>query len=379
MKTIKVGIIGAGFIGRQHIEAIRRIPGAVVTALVDTNPEQGKRLCEELAIPGCYQDYMEMIEKEQLDVVHNCTPNHLHYEICRKLMEKGIHVYCEKPLANTSEESGELCRLAREKGILAGVNFNYRQNAIVREMHERINGQENDWGQTFLIRGHYLQDWMMYDTDYNWRCIPELNGPSRTIADIGSHLFDTVQYITGHRIVRVFADIQTVLKKRKKSIVDRKTFETRTADGYELVDIDSEDFALILVEFDNGIRGQLTLSQITGGHKNDLCVAVDGSRYSMMWEQEKPDKLQIGSREEGNITRYAGPEMLRGDAVHYGALPSGHALGWTDAFKNGIQEFYRTIRDGSDTNYATFEDADYIVRIVVACLKSAEEKRWTEV
>lgn len=379
MRKIKAAVIGAGFIGKQHIEAIRRMPDVNVIALVDANPEQGKKVCENLSIPNFYQNYMEMIEKEKPDVVHNCTPNYLHYEICKKLIENKINVYCEKPLANTSEEAKELYELAKKNNVLAAINFNYRQNAIVREMHERMTCTENDWGRTFLVRGHYLQDWMMYDSDYNWRCVPELNGPSRTIADIGSHWFDTVQYITGRRIVRVFADIQTVWEQRKKSLMVRKTFEAAEGEEYEWINIENEDLALIMVEFDDKVKGILTLSQVTGGHKNDLCVAVDGSKYSMMWEQENPDKLHLGCRENGMVTRYAGPEMLRGDAVRYAELPSGHALGWTDAFKNGIHEFYRKMRGEKEVNYVTFEEAYYIVRIVEACFKSAEEKCWIDV
>ncbi len=379
MKVIKAAIIGSGFIGKQHIEAIRRIPGTTVAALVDTDPELGKKVCEELSIPHFYKDYKEMLEKEQPDVVHNCTPNYLHYEICKEVINAKKHIYCEKPLANTSKETRELCRLVKENGVIAGVNFNYRQNAIVKEMRERVKDFQNGCGKVFLVHGHYLQDWMMYDTDYNWRCIPRLNGPSRTIADIGSHWFDIVQYITGHKIVRVFADMETVLKQRKKNVVSGKTFEVVASENYEMVDISNEDIAFIIIEFDNGIKGQLTLSQVSGGHKNDLCVEIDGSNYSMMWTQENPDKLQIGSRTEGNITRYAGPEMLSGNAIPYGTLPSGHGLGWNDAFKNGILEFYKSIRDKTETEYATFDDGDYIIRIIEACLKSAKEKKWIEV
>ena len=383
MKKLRVGIIGAGMMGRQHTEAARRIPGVEVVALADANEELAKKTCEELCIPGCYSDYMEMLEKEELDVVHNCTPNSLHYSINKEIIAKGINIYCEKPLANTSEETGELVKLAKEAGVFAGVNFNYRQNAMVREMNERAHRVDEDpaedWGRTFMVRGQYIQDWMMYDTDYNWRCDKKVGGESRTIADIGSHWFDTAQFITGKKIVKVYADLYTALKQRKRFKTQGATFTSQSGGEYELVDIDTEDAAFIMVEFEDGVRGIVTVSQISGGHKNDLEISVDGSNYSMTWRQEDADKLWIGARKFGTIEKHAGPEMLQGDAVRYATLPSGHPVGWADALRNGIREFYDSVRGSEKTNYATFADGDYIVRIVEACLRSDKEKKWVEV
>jgi len=380
MEKIKVGVVGVGFIGKQHIDAIRRIPGTEIVALADSHEAQGKSICEELSIPRFYNNHIDLIVNEKPDVIHNCTPNHWHYGICEDAIRHKINVYCEKPLANHSEETEILCKLVQKHNCFAAVNFNYRYNAMIREMHERINSVNTDaleeWGRTFLIRGHYLQDWMMYDTDYNWRCIPELGGASRVIADVGSHWFDTVQYITGKKIVRVFADLETVIKQRKKPAVPTGDFDGR-AD--ELVPMVSEDAALIIIEFEDGVKGQLTVSQVSAGNKNNFGISVDGSHYSMTWEQENPDKLWIGHRVTGNIMKYAGPEFLHGNAVRYATLPSGHPAGWSDALTNSIGAFYAAIREESPINYATFEDASYIVKIVEACLMSSREGRWVRV
>ncbi len=383
MQILKVAVIGGGFIGKQHIEAIRRIPGTEVVALSERREEAAKALAEELYIPAWYTDYQEMLDKEKPDVVHICTPNNTHFAIAKDVIERGIYAYCEKPLGMNSEETTELAQLVTRLKTKAGVNFNYRQNAMVREMHERLHGEVKDplgpAGEIFAVRGHYLQDWMMYDSDYNWRVVPELGGVSRTIADIGSHWFDTVQYIVGDRIIKVFCDMQTVIPQRKKPLRQVKTFESAAPGEYELVDIHSEDSAFVMVEFESGIKGQVTLSQVAGGHKNDLQVDIDASNYSMTWRQEHADKLDINHRQVGNIVRFAGPDMMTGDAVRYAQLNSGHSVGWADALKNTIGEFYRTIREGAEVNYATFTEADYVVRIVEACLKSAKEGRWVEV
>lgn len=383
MKTLRVGVIGAGMMGRQHVEAARRIPGVEVVALADANAALAARTCEELCIPGCFADYRQMLDEAAPDAVHNCTPNNLHFEINRELLRRGVNVYCEKPLANTSAETAELCALAEAAGVKAGVNFNYRQNAMVREMHERAHRVDDDpaenWGRTYLVRGHYIQDWMMYDSDYNWRCDPAVGGPSRTVADVGSHWFDTVQFITGKRIVRVNAELATVLPQRKRFAAQGATFAGQTGGAYELVDIGTEDAAFVMMEFEDGVKGIVTLSQVTGGHKNDLEISVDGSNYSMTWRQEEADKLWIGARPFGTIQKHAGPEMLQGDAVRYATLPSGHPVGWHDALRNGIREFYAAVRGGAADNYATFRDGDQVVRIVEACLKSSREKKWADV
>lgn len=381
MKKINVAVIGAGFTGIQHIEAARRIPGVSVVALADSNELHGKKVSEKLGIPSFYADYHQMINEMDIDVVHVCTPNHQHYPICKDVICSGKHVYCEKPLANNSLETAELCALAEKYHVAAGVNFNYRQNAMVQEMRARVHSTDPDeeWGRTFLVHGRYAQDWMMYDTDYNWRCIPKIGGPSRTVADIGSHWFDTVQHILGQKITRVNAQFIRVMDQRKKFEQQGQTFGGQSGSSYTLVDIESEDAALINVQFENGIYGQVLLSQITGGAKNDLQIGIDGSRYSMSWKQEDADKLLIGHRELGSILKHASSDMLTGDAKLYATLPAGHAVAWHDALRNGISNFYAALRGSKNANYATLKDGDYIVRIVEACMKSNEIQDWVTI
>ena len=376
-KIICAGIVGAGMMGRTHTEALRRIPGVEVVALADRNLELAKKTCEEMCIPGCYGDVGQMLAHEKLDAVHICTPNFVHFEGCKMAIEAGINVYCEKPLANTAAETAELCALAREHGVLCAVDFNYRHNAIVQEMHERVTAES--WGQTFLIHGTYIQDWMMYDSDYNWRCVPELGGKSRTVADIGSHWFDTVQFITGKKIVRVYAKLMTVLPQRKKFTTQAATFQKQSGDTYELVDIDTEDAAFILVQLEDGTMGNLVLSQVSAGYKNGLTVSIDGSNYAMTWNQETPDRLYIGDRERGTTCIQASAGVLHGAACAYATLPAGHVVGWNDALRNAIESFYEELRGNANERFARFEDGDRIVRIVEACLTSNESGQWVEV
>lgn len=376
-KKIRTGIIGAGMMGRTHTEALRRIPGVEVAALADRIEVLARRSCEELCIPGVYTDYREMLAKEHLDAVHICTPNFVHFEACKAAIEAGVPVYCEKPLANTAAEADELTALARERGVLCAVNFNYRHNAVVQEMRQRVAA--GDWGRTFLLRGAYLQDWMMYDSDYNWRCIPQMGGASRTVADIGSHWFDTVQFITGKKIVRVYAKLMTVLPQRKKFTAQAATFQKQSGDSYELVDIDTEDAAFLLVQLEDGVMGNLVLSQVSAGCKNGLTVSVDGSCYSMTWNQETPDRLFLGSRQQGTTCVQASADVLHGDARRYATLPAGHVVGWNDALCSALQSFYEELSGKPNHRFARFADGAGIVHIVDACLTSNQTGQWVEV
>lgn len=381
MQEIRVGIIGTGMMGNTHAEAIRRIPDTKIVAICGSRSyEKNRKMADELGIPNAYADYKEMLDKEQLDVVHNCTPNNMHYEINLEILKRGINVYCEKPLAMTSEETAELTRIAAEKGVKAGVNFNYRHNATVRDMNERLKMpvSEGGAGDVYLVHGTYIQDWLMYDTDFNWRCVSETGGASRAVADIGSHWFDTVQYITGHKITSVYAKFITIFPQRKKPEKEVATFTTAKDVSYKSIDIDTEDAAYIMVKFDNGVMGNVVVSQVSGGRKNGFQIDVDAAQYSMRWFQEDCDKLLIGTRNCNSIY-HAGAEMLHGDAVRYATLPSGHPLGWADALRSAVREYYNDVKGVSACNYATFADGDYIERIVEACVKSSREDKWVDV
>lgn len=378
MDKRKVAVIATGFTGQQHVEAVRRIPGNEVAALVDSNEEALKAKAAELGVGRIYTDYRQMIDEIHPDVVHNCTPNGLHYEINKYVMEKGIHIYCEKPLAITVEQGQELVAVAEKNHVAAGVNFNYRNNAIVQEMKERVNN--GSVGRIFHVTGQYTQDWMMLDTDYNWRLTSDMGGNSRTVADIGSHWFDTAQYALGKKITAVRAELMTVHPFRKKPDRQVETFASVEEDGYELVPVTSEDAAFILVRFEDGTLGNLNLSQVSGGHLNDLRLEISGERCSMEWQQQSPDVLSIGTRENGVQIIRSSPAALSGDAVRYATLPGGHPVAWSDALRNGIREFYSSIERGTFSQtgqtYATFADGVQIMKLVDACMESAKNGGW---
>lgn len=383
MTTVKIGIIGIGFIGPAHIEAVRRLGFVEVIAIAGTSIEKAKKKAEELSIPFFYGDYREMLQNPDIQVVHNCTPNNVHFQINKDIIAAGKHVLSEKPLALDSKETAELVQLANESGIVHGVNFNYRQFPILNQLSSQI--ERGDYGKVNLIHGSYLQDWLQYETDYSWRLDSAIGGKTRAIADIGSHWCDTVQYATGKTISEVLADLTTVYPTRKKSQGTTETFASSdNEEEYEEISIDTEDFASVLIRFTDGSKGVFTVSQVSAGRKNMLSFEVNGSKQSAFWNQEEPEKLWIGHRDRANEVLLADPELFTKEArssIHH---PGGHNEGWPDSVKNMMLNFYSFIRDEKDLKhdipgFATFEDGHRSMCIVDAIWDSHLKEGWVKV
>lgn len=384
MEKIKVGMIGAGFIGPTHIEAIRRLGFVEVAALAGSDKSAADAKAAELGIPKSYGSYQEMLQDPDIQAVHNCTPNHLHYPINRDIILSGKHVLSEKPLAVSSAESAALLKLARESGIVHGVNFNYRQFPMVKQLAAMV--KKSELGKINLIHGSYLQDWLLYETDFNWRLNLEAGGKSRAVADIGSHWCDTVQYVTGNRITEVFAELAAVIPVRKKAKQTAVTYSSQSPDSglYEEVQIHTEDYASVLLRFDNGAKGVFTVSQVSAGRKNQLSFELNGSQKSAFWNQEEPEKLWLGHRDQPNQVLLADPALVFPDVRPSVHLPGGHNEGWPDALKNQMLQFYTYIRDGKDPSkdrpgFATFEDGHLSVCITEAILESNAKGQWVKV
>lgn len=378
MKKHQVGIIGTGFIGKQHIEAIGRIPGVSVKAVSDTNEKEGRRVKEQFAIKDFYQDYRELLKDPEIDVIHNCTPTFMHYTINRDAILAGKHIYCEKPLTMTKQEAAELVALAEEKSIIGAVNFNYRNNVMVHEMKARI--EKGKIGTPFMVYAEYLQDWLLYDTDYDWRMDPEMGGVSRAVADIGSHCFDTMEYVLGRKIVSVYARLINIYPVRKKAAISGETFTHTKNGGNTEVCVPSEDAAFIMAEFEGGIHGLINLSQVCAGMKNGMSICVSGSQSSLRWRQERADHLWVGHRDSGNEDVYAASQFLEAEAGMFTSLPAGHPVGWADAFCNGIRDFYACLnKEKNRYGYADLKDGLRIMKVIEACVRSSRENKWAAV
>lgn len=366
MRTLNAAIIGLGFIGPQHIDAIRRTPQAVPAVICDQNPSAVQSACRRYGVAEGVTDWRAVIQDPRIDVIHNCTPNAMHDEINRAALEAGKHVYSEKPLSQSAAMARELHLLAKERGLAAGLNHQYRMNAAVQEMRARL--QKGMAGRALMLTGCYLQESASRDTD--WSVKMENTGIARTINDIGVHWVDTACAVLGQPITQVMADIHIHHPVRTD------------ADGAAHA-MDTEDSAFILVRFADGTPGQLTVSKAASGHKNDLCLNVWCDGYGMEWQQEQPDRLVLGEKEIGFTTVYMNPRTCQEEVRPYVTTPMGHVMGWTDAFHNAVAAFYASIADGTylteSVPYSTFRDGFMGMAFVEACVRSSRERRWVEV
>jgi predicted dehydrogenase len=379
-----MGIVGAGFVGPHHIDAVRRLGFVDVVGIAGSSEASAKKKAESLAVPKAYGSYDALLDDPAIHVVHNATPNYLHYPVNAAAIAKGKHVVSDKPLAMTAAEAKTLLDQANKAGIVHAVTFNYRGNPLVQQARHMI--ARGDIGRPYFLRGHYLQDWLLKDTDYSWRLEPDKGGSSSALGDIGSHWCDLAQHVSGLRITSVLADITTVIPKRKRPAGSREAFQAAGAnDRFELVDITVEDLASVLVRFDNGAKGAFSVGQVCAGHKNDLVLEVCGATSSLVWRQEHQNELWIGHRDQGNEILAKDPALLDEGVRHYAHLPGGHQEAWADAFCNVMRDIYGFIADGrrpTDPHppaFATFEDGYRANCIVEAILESAKRSAWTEV
>lgn len=377
MKKINVGIIGMGYIGESHIEAIRRIGCCNLYAVADTNATLAKTKADYYGIEKCYSCVEDLLADPEIDAVHNCTPNFLHLAINKEIIRSGKHLLSEKPLCTTYEEAAELVELKKNfPNSVAAVNFNYRLNPMVQEMKNRIAAGKI--GDVRIMTGSYQQDWLLYDTDYSWRLDPKVAGGSCCIADIGSHWMDAVQHVTGHKIVEVMADLKTVIPVRKKPKTQAETFQSRITDDYEEIPIQNEEYGAVLFHTDKGATGVYHVSELAAGHGCYFNFEINGSKASLKWNQEENDRLWMGMRDDDNRFIIRDPNTISKAAKGYTSLAMGHPEGWNDAFKGNIYAFYKYIADGmqGDPIFATLEQAAYIVKLTEAIVESSKKREW---
>ncbi|MBI4586508.1 MAG: Gfo/Idh/MocA family oxidoreductase [Planctomycetes bacterium] len=382
MKKVKVGVIGLGFIGPAHIEALRRTGIVEVAAFADNNPEVAKKSADMLGVDTYYTDYKDLLKDKSIQSVHVCTPNFLHYPMVKEALNAGKHVLCEKPLATSVKEAKELVELAEKKGIANAVNFNLRFYPLMR--HVRLMVKNGEIGGIYAIHGSYLQDWLYYDTDYNWRLEPSMSGESRAVADVGSHWMDLIEHISGVKIVEVFADFATIHKKRKKPSKPIETYSGKLLkpEDYEEMPINTEDYATVLFRFSNGARGALTVSQVSAGRKNRLYFELDGSKKAVAFDSEIPNQLWIGNRDKPNESLLKDPSLVHAEARAIISYPGGHNEGFPDTFKQLYKEFYGRIlegKTGGDVNYATFKSGLRELELCDRIIESSRSSAWIKI
>jgi predicted dehydrogenase len=388
----RIAVVGTGFIGPVHVEGLRRA-GQEVVGILGSTPEKSRRAATALGIPRGYANFDEVLQDSSVQSVHITTPNRLHFQQAAAALKAGKHVLCEKPLAMNSRESAELVDIAAASGRAAGVAYNVRFYPLGHEARERVAGGE--FGTLLHATGSYVQDWLLKETDFNWRVLAEEGGELRALADIGTHWLDLVQFITGQRVVSVLADLHTIHKHRQRPPQGSiETFSGKANTGpsgaasSQSVPVTTDDAGSVLLRFENGASGALWVSQVTAGRKNCLRLELAGSGAALAWNSELPNELWIGHRDRANEVLLRDPALLAGPAQAIANYPGGHNEGFPDTFKQLFRAFYGSIERGEEAGgsekhapfaYPTFADGHYEILLCEAILRSHRERRWVEV
>ncbi len=380
MKPLRTAIFGTGFMGRVHLEAVRRLESVEVVAIAAETAEDARRLGADFSVPTLTTDYRELLRDPAIDVVHICTPNALHHSMTKDALLAGKHVICEKPLATTVEQAHELAALALRQKVRNCICHNLRCYPMVQQM--RCLREAGDLGEILVVQGTYFQDWLFYDTDWNWRVDSKAGGPSRVMADVGSHWFDMAEHVTGLRVTSLCADLQTFHPTRKQPKHAVETFANKLLGPEDYIEkaVDTEDFGAVVFHMRGRTRGSFTASQVSAGRKNRLSIEICGTRSSVAWDQERPNELWVGHRDSGNQIVLKDPSLLKPAARTYADLPGGHSEGYDDTFKQLFRRFHASIGEAGGTpEYPQFADGLRQLTIVNAALHSHRTRSWVDV
>ena len=380
MHRFNTAVFGTGFVGRVHLEGIRRLGFVHVYAIGESNAEKARKLGEEFHVDKTDSDYHKILEDPAVDAVHVCTPNILHFPMVRDALQAGKHVICEKPLSTSVEQAAQLVALARQTGRRNCTFHNLRFYPLVQQM--RRMREAGDLGEILVVQGTYSQDWLLYDSDWNWRIDSKIGGVSRCMADIGSHWFDMAEHVTGLRVSSLCADLQTFHAIRREPKHAIETFANKLLGPEDYIErpVDTEDFGAVIFHMGQRARGAVTASQVSAGRKNRLSIEIYGTKSSVAWDQERPNELWIGHRERGNEIILKDPSLLKHEARSYADLPGGHTEGYGDTTKQMLRRFYASIgAPGMVPEYPQFADGLRQLTILKAELESHRRRSWVDI
>jgi predicted dehydrogenase len=373
---LKAAVIGLGFVGKAHVESLRRI-GIEVCGAMGSTGETSAAACKALGLERAYASLQELAEDKSVDVVHLCTPNYLHFEEASLLLRAGKHVLCEKPLTMDSRESEILVSIAKETGRVGGVAYNLRYYPLCHEARALV--EKGTIGQPKLAHGSFLQDWLLYPTDWNWRLDPKLGGELRAVSDIGTHWLDLVTWIIGRKVTDICADLATVVPVRQRPRGRVETFQKADSKNVDSIPITTDDYASVLFHLEGDLRGVMTVSQVSAGRKTRLWFEIDGTEGSLSWNSEEPNSLWIGRRNRASEELPKDPSLMSSTTRRYAAYPGGHAEGYPDTFVQLFRDFYEYIEAGdwkAPRKFPTFETGHEEMLLCEAIEKSAHSRAW---
>lgn len=380
MKKIKTAIVGTGFMGKVHAENVRRLGNVEIAAVVGSRPERAQQFAESFGIPIAAANLQEVLNNKEIQAVHICTPNVDHFPMSLAAINAGKAVLCEKPMTMNVPEARQLVDAAKQKNAVNCVEHNLRYYPVVQQMRQMI--AHGDLGDVLIVQGTYSQDWLLYDTDWNWRLDAKENGKLRVMGDIGSHWMDMIQHLTALNITAVCADLAIFHEKRKRPKGSVETFSGKKLQpgDYDEVPVDTEDFGMVMLRLGDRARGAFTVSQMSAGRKNRFAFEIFGTKAGVAWDQEQPDTLWIGHRNEPNQIVIKDASLFYPAAATFADLPGGHSEGYDDSHKQVFKRFYARVADPSaPIDYPTFEDGLHGMILLEKVAESAEKQAWVKV
>jgi len=379
-KKIRTAMIGTGFMGKVHTEAVRRLGNVEVVATAGSSAEKAKAFADSQSIPMSTGDWKSLVGNKEIDAVHILTPNAQHCEMVKAFAKAGQHVLCEKPLAMSAVEARDMLKTAEKAGVVHATNHNLRYYPVVQHVRQMV--ERGDLGDILVVQGTYYQDWLLYETDYNWRLEAAANGALRVVGDIGSHWMDMIQHLSGHKVSALCADLQIFHKTRKKPKGSVETFTGKLAKGAGYTDytVETEDFGMVLLKLGDRARGCYSVSQVSAGCKNRFEFEIFGTKCGVRWNQESPDTLWIGHRNSPNQVIVKDPSLMAPGAQEFADLPGGHSEGYDDSHKQLFRGFYHKIANPKSVrNFPTLADGLWGMQCIEAVAKSHKKQGWVKV
>lgn len=379
MSKLKAAVIGAGFMGRTHVEALRRLGTVELAAVAGISEAEAQSFAAAMGVEKAAPSVDALLADPEIHGVHICTPNATHFPIAMKALEAGKHVLCEKPLAMSADEARQMKEVADKNKLCHATNHNLRYYGGTQQIRRMI--QNGDLGEILVVQGTYSQDWLLYDTDFNWRILRKHNGPLRVVGDIGSHWMDMIQHVTGLSITKLCADLNIVHKTRKQPKVAVETFAGKTLrpEDYNQVKIDTEDFGMVMLHMGPRCRGAYTVSQVSAGCKNRFEIQIFGTKSGVIWNQERPDELWIGRRNEPNGILMKDASLYYPEAASYVDYPGGHGEGYPDTHKMLFKRFWaRVANPKQPIEYPTFADGLRGMELLEKVIESNKTRGWVD-
>jgi predicted dehydrogenase len=385
-EQLRVGMVGYAFMGAAHSQAWRTVNhffdlplAARMSVVCARSPDGVAAAAAKLGWESHTTDWRALVERDDIDLIDICTPGDTHAEIALAALAAGKHVLCEKPLANTVAEAREMASAAAEaqtRGVRAMCGFNYRRVPAVELMRRMV--ADGRIGVLRHVRAQYLQDWIV-DPSFPlvWRLRKEVAG-SGALGDIGAHIIDMTQYVTGQSIASVSALTETFVRSRPLSSASSGL--SAAGDGTEFGEVTVDDAALFLARLSGGAVGTYEATRFATGRKNGLRVELNGSLGSLVFDFERMNELSFHDATLPEAERGFARILVTEPMHPYMAAwwPAGHPIGYEHTFTHEMRDLIEAIGAGADPT-PSFSDALQVQLVLDAVSQSAVSAQWTKV